>query len=81
MAAVVSRVDGLPEDVVAGHSALLVEPGNVSAFAAALGRLFTDPDLRTRIGRGGHQQYMQRFSAEAFTADLQRIYNSLGFAR
>jgi glycosyltransferase involved in cell wall biosynthesis len=79
-AAVVTRVDGLPEDVIAGHSALLVEPGNVAAFATALGRLFTDLDLRARIARGGRQQYMERFSAEAFTADLMRVYSSLGFA-
>jgi glycosyltransferase involved in cell wall biosynthesis len=78
-APVVSRVDGLPEDVIDGHSALLVEPGDVTALATALGRLFSDPDLRAQIARGGHQQYIERFSAEAFTADVQRAYSNLGF--
>ena len=54
-AAVVSRVDGLPEDVADGQSALLVEPGDATALAAALGRLLTDPDLRVRIAREGHR--------------------------
>jgi glycosyltransferase involved in cell wall biosynthesis len=79
-AAVVSRVDGLPEDVIDGHSALLVEPGDADALAAALGRLLTDSDLRARIAQGGCQRYKERFSAEAFAADLKRVYSSLGFA-
>jgi glycosyltransferase involved in cell wall biosynthesis len=79
-AAVVSRVDGLPEDVIDGHSALLVEPGDATALAAALGRLLTDPDLRARIARGGHQRYREQFSAEAFAADVKRVYSNLGFA-
>ena len=79
-AAAVSRVDGLPEDVICGESALLVEPGDVAALATALGRLLTDRDLRTRIARRGHQLYRERFSAQAFAADLQRVYSGLGFA-
>ena len=79
-AAVVSRVDGLPEDVVGGESALLVEPGDRDALAIALGRLFTDSDLRAHIAQGGRQQFRERFSAEVFAADLQRVYRNLGFA-
>jgi glycosyltransferase involved in cell wall biosynthesis len=78
-AAVVSRVDGLPEDVIDGHSALLVEPGDAVDLATALSRVFTDSDLRAQIAREGHQQYRERFSADAFAADLQRVYGSLGF--
>jgi glycosyltransferase involved in cell wall biosynthesis len=78
-AAVVSRVDGLPEDVIDGHSALLVEPGDAVDLATALSRVFTDSDLRAQIAREGHQQYRERFSAAAFAADLQRVYGSLGF--
>jgi len=78
-AAVVTRVDGLPEDVVDEESALLVEPGDVDGLAEALKRLFSDADLRSRIAAGGHQQYVERFSAEAFSADLQRVYCNLGF--
>ena len=80
VAAVVSRVDGLPEDVIDGHSALLVEPGDADALAAALGRLLTNSDLRARIAHGARQRYKERFSAEAFAADLKRVYSGLGFA-
>jgi glycosyltransferase involved in cell wall biosynthesis len=78
-AAVVSRVDGLPEDVIDGQSALLVPPGDDIALMGALERLISDHDLRTRIAHAAHQQYRRRFSAEAFVAELQRVYSDLGF--
>ena len=80
VASAVSRVDGLPEDVVDDHSALLVEPGDPAALATALRRLFSDPDLRRRIAHQGQRQFRERFSAEAFAADIQRVYSALGFA-
>jgi len=78
-AAVVSRVDGLPEDVIDERSALLTAPGDPTALAGALRRLLNDRDLRTRIGSEGHQLYRGRFSAAAFAADIQRVYSGLGF--
>src|SRR5206468_3593341 len=78
-APVISRVDGLPEDVVGGESAMLVEPGDPGALAAALAELCTDPRLRREIARGAHERYRERFSAAAFAADLCSIYASVGF--
>ena len=80
VASAVSRVDGLPEDVIDEHSALLVEPGDPAALATALRRLFSDPDLRRRIAHQGQRQFRECFSAEAFAADIQRVYSALGFA-
>ena len=48
-AVVASRVDGIPEDVADGVSALLVEPGDPGALASALARLLGDPGLRRRL--------------------------------
>jgi colanic acid/amylovoran biosynthesis glycosyltransferase len=78
-AAVVSRLDGLPEDVNDGESALLVEPGDPAALATSLARLLGDAALRGQLKRGARQRYLERFSAEAFAADLKRIYIGLGF--
>lgn len=78
LAAVVSCVDGLPEDVIDGQSALLIPAGDHAALATALSRLITDRDLRVQIAHTGHREYRQRFSAEAFVADLQRVYSDLG---
>ena len=75
-AAVVSRVDGLPEDVEEGENALLIEPANATALATALARLVVDEELRKRIAEAARQRYLERFSSEEFAADLQRIYQT-----
>jgi len=78
-APVVSRLDGLPEDVTDGESALLVEPGDPQALAEALAKLCTDVALRRQIAQGAHASYRARFSAAAFAADLRSVYTRFGF--
>ena len=77
-AIVASRVDGIPEDVDDGASALLVEPGDPRALAAALSRLLGDPGLRRRLAFGARRRFEERFSASAFTAALGKVYAELG---
>jgi glycosyltransferase involved in cell wall biosynthesis len=79
-APVISRIDGLPEDVVDGESAVLVEPGDPGALTAALTRVLADAALRRRLAQGAHARYRERFSAAAFATDLRSIYTSVGFA-
>jgi glycosyltransferase involved in cell wall biosynthesis len=69
----------LPEDVTDGESVLFVEPGDAPALATGLGRLLLDAELRSQIARGARKRYQERFSADAFAADLRRIYTDLGF--
>jgi glycosyltransferase involved in cell wall biosynthesis len=80
VAPVVSRVDGLPEDVTDGESALLTEPGDPADLARALRRLVADAGLRQRLARGAQATFRARFSAAAYAADLGAVYMSLGFA-
>ena len=80
VAPVVSRVDGLPEDVTDGESALLTAPGDAADLARALGLLLDDAGLRARLAQRAYAIYRDRFSAEAFSADLQSAYTKLGFA-
>jgi glycosyltransferase involved in cell wall biosynthesis len=80
VAPVVSRIDGLPEDVVDGESALLVDAGDAMALANSLERLIADPGLRERLARGARARYLERFSADAFAEDLRSVYSALGFA-
>jgi glycosyltransferase involved in cell wall biosynthesis len=77
-AVVASRVDGIPEDVADGGSALLVEPGDAGALAGTLARLLGDPDLRRRLGAGARRRFEERFSASAFAAALGKVYAELG---
>ena len=80
-AVVASRVDGIPEDVADGGSALLVEPGDAGALAGALTRLLGDPDLRRRLAAGARRRFEERFSAGAFAAALGKVYADLGVVR
>jgi glycosyltransferase involved in cell wall biosynthesis len=67
----------LPEVVGAdGSTALLVTPDDPEALAAALRQILSDEDLADRLGRGGRQRVLGRFTWEATaraTADQYRI--------
>ena len=77
-AVVASAVDGIPEDVVDGVSALLVPPGDPAALAGALARLLAAPGLRRRLAAGARRLFAERFSAPAFAAALGEVYAELG---
>ncbi len=80
VAAVVSRIDGLPEDVSDRDNALLVPPGDPAELSLALRQLVDDAALRRRLARRAHATFRDRFSADAFAADLATVYSDLGFA-
>ena len=78
-AIVASNIDGIPEDVVDGESALLVEPGNVDQLSRALARALTDAELRGRLQRRAQELFVERFSVATFTSALGDLYAELGF--
>lgn len=57
-----------------GETALLVPPGDVSALAVALGRALDDPALRTRVGDGGRQRAIDRFTWRATAEGTVEAY-------
>jgi glycosyltransferase involved in cell wall biosynthesis len=79
VAAVVTNIDGLPEDVTHELSALIVDPDNSESLFTALSRLLTDARLRKQIAQAGHRRYLERFSADAFSSDIIWVYSTLGF--
>jgi glycosyltransferase involved in cell wall biosynthesis len=76
-AVVASRVDGIPEDVVDGESALLVPPGDPDALASALARALGDAALRARLGAAARAAFEARFTADRFAAALGERYAEL----
>ncbi len=76
---VATNIDGIPEDVVDGESALLVQPGDAVALAAAIERLLIDPTLRNRLVAGGRATFEGRFSPVIFTEALREVYSDFGF--
>lgn len=79
-AIVASNVDGVPEDVADGVSALLVEPGDVGALARCLERALGSRELRLRLGRNARAGYAAKFSPDGFAAALGGVYAELGHA-
>jgi len=77
---VASAVDGIPEDVADGASALLVPPDDAGALAGALGRLASDRAMRARLADEGRRLFAERFAAEPFAASVGAAYRALGFA-
>ena len=78
VAVVASNVDGIPEDVVDGESALLVKPGDAAELGAAIGRVLGDPALRQRLAHCGRETFAARFSVDAFANALRETYAELG---
>lgn len=78
VAVVASNIDGIPEDVADGDSALLVEPGNSRALGRAIERVLTDTALRLRLQRRAREVFIEKFSADTLTNALRKTYAELG---
>jgi len=78
-AIIASDVDGIPEDVKHGESALLVKSGSVPELTEALTNLLCNPDLRMRLANQGRELFATRFSADVFARALRATYADLGF--
>ncbi|MEV5706854.1 glycosyltransferase [Actinoallomurus sp. NPDC052274] len=64
---------GIRELITHEVDGLLVTPGNVTEFAAALERLMDDPGLRTKMGEAGRRS-VQRFSAQVVVDRWERMF-------
>ncbi|MGZ4192251.1 MAG: glycosyltransferase [Solirubrobacteraceae bacterium] len=69
---VATAVGGVPD--AAGDAALLIEPGDAGAAAAALARVAGEPDLRRRITEAG----AARVAARTLDAEAGRVASFLG---
>jgi colanic acid/amylovoran biosynthesis glycosyltransferase len=59
---VVTDVGGLTEAVTDGVEGIVVPPRDPAALAAALDRLWRDPELRRRMGRAGRERASSEFA-------------------
>ena len=60
-----------------GDSALLVEPGNPAALAAAVQRLAGDDELRTRIAARGREVFAARASRRVLGEQWRSLLESV----
>jgi len=78
VAAVASRLSGIPELVEDEQTGLLVSPGDPESLADALERLYRDPALRLRLGRNGREKVLREFDLDANAAELVRWFSMRG---
>jgi glycosyltransferase involved in cell wall biosynthesis len=80
-AVVATPVGGIPDIAVDGRNALLVEPGNAPALAAALRRLIEDEGLRDSLGRAASRWVAASHDASAVVVRLRELYSGLAEPR
>lgn len=69
-----SRVGGLAEALADGQTGLLVEAGDVAAWAGAMARLAADDGLRRRLGEAARESQIRHYSLERMGGEyLSRI--------
>ena len=74
---IASALGGLTDQVVAGVTGLLVEPGDVDALHGAMARLAANPELRSAMGSAGRARYEEHFRAEVVIDQIEQLYRSL----
>jgi glycosyltransferase involved in cell wall biosynthesis len=72
-----SDIDGLPEVVEHEDTGLLVPPGDVAAWAAALRRACSDPAARARWGLAARERAERDFGAPAYRARVEGLLRRL----
>lgn len=69
-----TRVGGIPDVIEDGVSGVLVEAGDVDAYARALEALLTDPERRRRLGAAAAVRARERFSAAVIVPAYEALY-------
>ncbi len=79
---VATDVGGVRDAVVDGVTGFVVEPGDISSFAAAILKLAHDPGLAARMGAAGRARHAERFTIERMVAMHLALFERLvGFER
>ena len=73
---VTTRVGGNPELVMDGETGVLLEPADVPALAAAVGRVLAHPRDARRLGDNGRARVGSRFTMEAMVQQYETVYDA-----
>jgi trehalose synthase len=75
---VAAAVGGIPSQLRDGDTGLLVtDSHDLTAFAAAVGALADDDELRARLARRAHEDVAERFLFSRQLPDYLRVYESV----
>ena len=71
---VACKVGGNPEVVQDGESGFLVPPGDPSALAGAILKLYQDSQLAAKLGQAGRRRVEQHFCIHQMIASYENLY-------
>ena len=74
LACVATRLSGIVELILDGHTGVLVSPGNPAALAASLAALIGDPERRRRLATAGEMRVRQQFDARQGITHLAALF-------
>jgi glycosyltransferase involved in cell wall biosynthesis len=72
-----SAVDGIAEVCRNGHDAILLPPGDVAGFAAALEGLLQDDGLRKTLGMNARNTILERYEIRHLVRRIEGIYEEV----
>jgi glycosyltransferase involved in cell wall biosynthesis len=72
-----TAVDGIPEAVMNEDTGLLVPARDPVSLAAAMRRLFRDPELRASMGASGRARVERHFTLEEMVEGVLRVYGEV----
>lgn len=71
---IASRLGGLQEVVIDGHTGVLVPPNDPHALALAIAELAADPDRRRRMGAAGREWVIGRYDERTVRAAMDHVH-------
>jgi glycosyltransferase involved in cell wall biosynthesis len=75
--AIVTRVGGMQETVLDGHTGLIVAPDDVTGLAQAMITLLEDEQRRQAMGRAAQARALDRYSWDRITGDIRHVYGEI----
>lgn len=70
---IASKIGGIPEAFDDGQEGLLIPCGDVSALAAAMGKLLKDEQLRFQMGQRGSRRIREQFSFDQMVEKYRQV--------
>jgi glycosyltransferase involved in cell wall biosynthesis len=70
-------VDGAREVTLNDETGFLIEPNDTQGLAAALIKLASDADLRSRLGKQGRARFTEQFRHQTMTRQIRQLYESV----
>lgn len=74
---IASDTSAIPEVVNDGETGYLCPPGDIEAFADAISKLLSDPDLRDEMGAAGRHRVETEFSVDRMVTEMATAYRTL----